>query len=63
MARCCFVCGKGTVAGKSVSHSNKRSNRRWLANLQKIRIMVDGSPRREYVCTTCLKSDRVQRAL
>jgi large subunit ribosomal protein L28 len=32
------------------------SKRRFEANLQKVRIVVSGSPRRVYVCTRCLKA-------
>jgi large subunit ribosomal protein L28 len=35
------------------------TKRRFEANLQKVRISVDGTPRREYVCTRCLKSGKV----
>lgn len=63
MARECFVCSKQTVTGNNVSHSNRRTRRTWQANLQRVRIMVDGAPRRTYVCTKCLKSGKVARAL
>ena len=62
MARRCAVCGKGPVAGHSVSHSAVKTRRRFLPNLQRIRVMVNGAPRRLSVCTTCLRSGRVQRA-
>ncbi|HHY43481.1 MAG TPA: 50S ribosomal protein L28, partial [Coprothermobacter sp.] len=35
MARVCSVCGKGTTFGHNVSHSNRRTNRRWVANLKR----------------------------
>lgn len=64
MARACAVCGKGTVTGHHVSHSNVKTNRRWLPNLQKIRVLVGGvTPRRVYVCTKCLKAGKVVRAV
>lgn len=62
MARC-IVCNKGTVSGNLRSHAENKNRRTWQPNLQKTRIVVDGSPRRAYVCTRCLKSGRVQRAL
>jgi large subunit ribosomal protein L28 len=37
------------------------SKRRFNANLQKVRIEVKGAPRREYVCTRCLKAGKVQK--
>jgi large subunit ribosomal protein L28 len=63
MARVCSVCGKGKLSGHSVSHSNIKTNRTWEANLQKVRIVVDGAPERAYVCTKCLKAGKVKRAI
>jgi large subunit ribosomal protein L28 len=37
------------------------SKRRFDPNLQKVRIEVKGAPRREYVCTRCLKAGKVQK--
>lgn len=62
MAKECFVCKKSVISGNAVSHSNKHNKRMWKPNLQKVKIMVDGTPRREYVCTRCLRSGRVERA-
>jgi len=59
----CIVCNKGSVSGNLRSHAENKNRRTWKPNLQKTRIVVDGSPRRAYVCTRCLKSGRVQRAL
>ena len=39
------------------------SKRRFDPNLQKIRIDVKGAPRREYVCTRCLKAGKVTKAV
>lgn len=63
MARACEICGKSTTTGNQISHSHRKTRRRWLANLQRLRILVGTSPRRTYVCTACLKSGRVRRAL
>ncbi|HEY6104054.1 MAG TPA: 50S ribosomal protein L28 [bacterium] len=62
MARQCAVCGKRPSVGNSVSHSAVKTRRRFLPNLQRVRILVDKTPRRRYVCTDCLKSGRVARA-
>jgi large subunit ribosomal protein L28 len=62
MARVCTVCGKGPVTGNNVSHANNRTKRRWYPNLQTVRVLVEGSPRRVRVCTQCLKSNRVVKA-
>lgn len=46
-----------------VSHSHRRSNKRWNPNVQKVRALIDGAPRRIHVCTKCLKAGRVTRAV
>ncbi len=58
----CAVCGKRPVTGKTISHSHRATNRVFRPNLQRLRIIVDGKTRREYVCTQCLKSGRVKKA-
>ncbi len=62
MSKVCDVCSKGPVYGHNVSHSNIHTKRRWLPNLQTVKAIVDGSPKRIRVCTNCLKSGRVVRA-
>ena len=63
MARQCDLLGTKPQFGHNVSHSNRRTKRRFNPNLQHIRILLDGSPTRAYVCTRCLKSGRVQKAV
>jgi len=62
MARTCAVCAKGPVTGHNVSHAKNRTNRRWYPNLQTVRVLVDGAPRRIRVCAQCIKSNRVKKA-
>lgn len=62
MARRCAVCGKGPVAGGSFSHSHVRTRRRFLPNLQRVRITIGGVARLASVCTSCLKARRAARA-
>jgi large subunit ribosomal protein L28 len=59
----CYVCGKGPSFGNSRSHSMVATRRRFNPNLQKVRIDVGGTPRRQYVCTRCLKADKVLKAV
>ncbi|MCR5251068.1 MAG: 50S ribosomal protein L28 [Lachnospiraceae bacterium] len=61
MARC-DVCGKGAHFGNNVSHSHRRSNHVWNANIKSVKCKVNGTPRRLHICTTCLKSNAVERA-
>jgi large subunit ribosomal protein L28 len=46
----------------SVSHSHVRTKRRWNPNIQRIRALVKGSPRRVNACTACIKSGKVVKA-
>ena len=63
MARICYVCGKGPGTGNNVSKSNNRNKRRWLPNLQKVRILDDdGSVKRVKVCTSCIKANKIRKA-
>ena len=59
----CEVCGKGIKTGIQVSHSHIRTKRTWSPNLQKVRALVNGTSKRIYVCTRCLRSGKVQRAV
>jgi large subunit ribosomal protein L28 len=63
VASVCDVCGKGPGFGMSVSHSHRRTHRRWNPNVQTVRAMVaPGTRRRMTVCTSCLKAGKVARA-
>lgn len=62
MARVCYSCGKGPAVGNNVSHANNKTKRRWLPNLQAVRIIEDGRARRVRVCSRCIKSGKVQKA-
>ena len=59
MARRCDVCDKGRQVGHKVSHSNIKSPKIWLPNLQKVKAVVDGKPVRLTLCTRCIRSNRV----
>jgi large subunit ribosomal protein L28 len=43
----------------NVSHSHRRTKRRWDPNIQRVRAVVDGTPRRIAVCTSCIRAGRV----
>ncbi len=62
MARVCTVCGKGPTTGNHVSHANNRRKRRWMPNLQTVRVLVDDAPRRVRVCARCIRSGQVVKA-
>ncbi len=61
MAATCDVCGKAPSFGHSVSHSNRRTKRRWTPNIQRVRAVVGGSTKRVNVCASCIKAGKVTR--
>ena len=64
MSKICHVChkGPGFVAIACCSHSMVATKRRFEPNLQRVRVMDSGTPRRVYVCTRCLKAGKVVKA-
>ncbi len=63
MARSCEICGKRPVYGNQISHAHNVSSRVWYPNLQKVRVLVSGARRRMKVCTRCLRSRAVVKAV
>ena len=59
----CEVCGKTMQTGMKVSHSHIRTKRKWKPNLQRVKVVVGGTPQRINVCTRCLRSGKVRRAI
>ena len=59
----CDVCGKGLMFGIKVSHSHRRSNRTWAPNVRKIRVIENGAVKSKNVCTRCIRSNKVTRAI
>ncbi|MEW6443991.1 MAG: 50S ribosomal protein L28 [bacterium] len=63
MARICSVCGKRPTVGHNVSHANRKTKRLWRPNLQKIRILEQGRVCTRNVCTQCIHSGKVEKAV
>lgn len=63
MARLCEVCGKGVSTGNAISHADNKSKRTWSPNVQTVRANLNGRTVRLTVCTRCLRSGKVQRAV
>ena len=61
MAKYCEVCHKGIMSGNNVSHSHKKTKRKWAPNVKRVSVIENGSPKKMYVCTRCLRSGKVQR--
>lgn len=63
MARVCYSCGKGPATGNNVSHAHNKTRRRWLPNLQTVKIVDEnGDRRRVRVCTRCISAEKIRKA-
>lgn len=62
MARVCEICHRGPQFGHRVSHAHNLTNRRWNINLQSVRALVNGAAKKIRVCTSCIKSNLIQKA-
>ncbi len=75
MLKICVICKKGEMSGKSVVRKGllkkkggtgskivRATKRKFLPNLQKMRILINGHPQRTYICTKCLKKGNIVKA-
>ena len=62
MAQVCEICGKGPQFGNNISHAHNVTKRRWNVNLRPVHAKVKGGSKRIRVCTSCLRSGKVQKA-
>ncbi|HHU07328.1 MAG TPA: 50S ribosomal protein L28 [Clostridiaceae bacterium] len=62
----CEVCDKSMFFGRKIritrSQISRRAKTTQKANVKRVRVMVDGTPKTMRVCTRCLRSGEVQRA-
>jgi large subunit ribosomal protein L28 len=63
MAAVCEVCGKHPSFGMSISHSHRRTKRRWNPNIQTVRAVQGGTVRRVDVCTSCIRAGKITKAV
>ena len=63
MARVCYVTGRRTTSGNNRSHAMNKTKRNFKPNLQKVKILVNGKPKKVYVSAKALKSGQVERVL
>lgn len=61
MSSVCDICDKRPIFGMRVSHSHRRTKRRWNPNIQRIRVQTAGGTRRMNVCTRCIKAGKVTK--
>ena len=62
MARRCEICGKGPAVGRNVSHAHNVTRRRFQANVQTVRAVVNGGVKKMKVCTRCIRSNKITKA-
>ena len=63
MARVCDICGKRPMAGNHVSHAHNRVPRRFLPNLQRVRVVLPtGEVKRIWVCAKVIKKGLITKA-
>ncbi len=59
----CEICDKEVKFSMQVSHSHRRTSRTVKPNVQTVKANVNGETKKMNVCTRCLKSGKVQRAI
>lgn len=62
MAKRCDICGKGPAVGRNVSHAHNVTRRRFEANIQRVKVVINGGVKRIRVCTRCIRSNRIVKA-
>lgn len=64
MSRMCDLCGKKPSTGNNVSHAHNKTRRRWLPNLQTVRVASEsGNAKHIRVCTSCIRSGAVVKPM
>jgi len=61
MAKVCYFTGRRAETGNNRSHALNANRRTWKPNLQKVRVLIDGKPKKVWVSTRALKSGKVER--
>lgn len=59
----CSICGKKRSIGNNVSHANNKTKRVLMPNIQRIKIATEHGTKKSYVCTRCLRSKKVVKAV
>ncbi len=63
MAFACDICSKRHQSGHNVSHANNKTKRVLNPNLQTVKAVINGAPKRIRVCTRCLRSGLVKKSV
>jgi len=59
----CDLCGKTVQFGHNVSHSNRKTQAIWKPNVKKVRVLDKGAIVNKHVCTRCIRSGKIQKAV
>ncbi|MDD5130383.1 MAG: L28 family ribosomal protein [Candidatus Omnitrophica bacterium] len=75
MLKKCVICKKGALQGKVLARKGQYkakggtgskiarwSKRKFLPNLQKVNILVEGTPQRVFICAKCIKKGDFKKA-
>jgi large subunit ribosomal protein L28 len=61
MAYRCDICGKKPMFGHNISHAHNVTKRKFMPNLHRVRVRVNGRVKRIRVCSRCLKAGKVHK--
>lgn len=63
----CELCEKKVSTGHRISINrsqvSRRANRTWKPNVKKVKIIENGTVKSINICTRCLRSNKVTRAI
>ena len=75
MPKICEICGKGPASGRMYKRRGMvhrkggagakivgKTLRRFLPNLQRVKVKISGTVKRIQVCTKCIKAEKVVKA-
>ncbi|MYK18720.1 50S ribosomal protein L28 [Candidatus Poribacteria bacterium] len=63
MSRICTVCGKRPITGNQISKSVRHTKRRWMPNLQRVRVQTEEGTKRIRVCAKCIRSGKITKVI
>lgn len=63
MSRICTVCGKRPLTGNQISKSIRHTKRRWMPNLQRVRVQTEDGTKRIRVCAKCIRSGKITKVI
>lgn len=63
----CAICDKTRQTGHRISINrsqvSRRANKTWKSNIKKVKIVENGTVKSIYICTRCLRANKVTRAI